>query len=554
MSAPIPHSLDSLLAHQEIGGWLRSFAALGGDLYPAILHPDGRLFVGAEGWDEAAQAEAAAALAALQPDGRPAATAHLHLYPLDAGPGRIGVLAVRNAASTQGEALARLLHGSLALLLTQAVEKGSLAQEALGKEQLVQEAEKRAAQLQALNEIAKELSSTLDLERLLQLIMRRAVELLNAEAGSLFLTDAASGDLVFRVVHGGAEDLVGTHIPAGAGIVGEAATTGQPVIVNKVKGDQRWFQDLDKTTGFSTESLLAVPLCTQDCSLGVLELINRRDGSPFQDEDVELLTTFAAQAAVAIDMASLHQAALEKERLERELELAFEMQSSLIPLRTPRIPGWDFAAYWKPARKVGGDFYDFVRVGDELGMVIADVADKGMHAALFMALSRSIVRASVTAAPTPADGLTRANRLLCADAKGGMFVTLFYGQLDPSSGELAYVNCGHNPPLIYRTASREFEELGTTGIVLGFDPAWPFEQRRACLEPGDYLVLYTDGVTEATGEGSEQFGDEQLVPSLLAGHGKAAGEVLDGVRAALEVFIGEATQFDDITLVVIKRE
>lgn len=418
---------------------------------------------------------------------------------------------------------------------------------------LLAQAEQRAAQLAALNEIARELSSMLDLERLLHHIMRRAVELLNAEAGSLFLTDEATGDLVFRVVHGGAEHLVGTRIPAGAGIVGEALTTGRPVIVNKVKSDQRWFQDLDKSTGFSTESLLAVPLCTQDCSLGVLELINRRDGTPFQDEDVELLTTFASHAGVAIEIANLHKAALEKERLERELELAHEMQSSLIPRRTPQIPGWDFAAWWKPARRVGGDFYDFVRVGDELGVVVADVADKGMHAALFMALSRSIVRASVTAAPNPAEALTRANRLLCADARGGMFVTLFYAQLDPATGDLTYVNAGHNPPLLYRAASRAIEPLANTGIVLGFDPAWPFEQRTVRLESGDCLVLFTDGIPEAAGADDEQFGDGRLEGAIAAAHGAPAGEALAGMRAALEDFIGEVTQFDDITLVVVQR-
>jgi len=179
---------------------------------------------------------------------------------------------------------------------------------ALDKARLFTETETRARQLATLNEISKELSSTLDLENLLVRIMRAAVEILGTEAGTLFLIDDQTNELVFRVVEGGAQNLVGTRLPAGVGIVGEAAVSGSPVIVNNVMQDRRWFSDVDRETEFQTQSLLAVPLRLQDQSIGVLEVINKQDGSAFDDEDTSLLTTFAAQASVAIQNARLYEA------------------------------------------------------------------------------------------------------------------------------------------------------------------------------------------------------------------------------------------------------
>ncbi len=179
---------------------------------------------------------------------------------------------------------------------------------ALDKARLFTETERRARQLATLNDISKELSSTLDLENLLVRIMRAAVEILGTEAGTLFLIDENSQELVFRVVEGGAQNLVGTRLPPGVGIVGEAAVSGTPVIVNNVLQDRRWFSDVDRETEFQTQSLLAVPLRSQDQSIGVLEVINKRDGSAFNDDDVSLLTTFAAQASIAIQNARLYEA------------------------------------------------------------------------------------------------------------------------------------------------------------------------------------------------------------------------------------------------------
>jgi serine phosphatase RsbU (regulator of sigma subunit) len=226
----------------------------------------------------------------------------------------------------------------------------------------------------------------------------------------------------------------------------------------------------------------------------------------------------------------------------------------LIPETIPELAGWDFAASWLPAREVAGDFYDFIpREGRDLGLVIADVTDKGMGAALFMALTRSMVRASLEGETTAAEAITKANRLICANSTTAMPVTLFYGRVTPSDGELIYVNAGHNPPLLYRSASGSFEELGRTGLVLGVDASIKLDQRSTTLEPGDCLVLYTDGVTDALNAAEQPFGEQRLRSTIEGSASGLAQAIAQGLLQALQEFIGGADPFDDITLLVAKR-
>jgi len=422
----------------------------------------------------------------------------------------------------------------------------------IDQNQLLHAAQVRANQLEIIMEITRELSLTLDLEKLLALIMNSAKDILNAGSGSLFLVDEATQDLVFRVVTSGESNLIGTHIPFGKGIVGQVASISKPLVVMNVANDDRFFGALEHSE-FHTQSLLAVPLRVPDRLIGVVELINKVDGTDFSEEDSELLMTFAAQAAIAIENARLYQETLEKQRLEQELELAFKVQSSLIPRTTPVINGWDFAAWWQPAKEVSGDFYDFIHSDNRLGIVIADVSDKGMHAALFMALTRSILRASTIATQMPAENLTRANRLVCADSTGGMFVTLFSAQIDLKTNQLTYVNCGHNPPLWYQKEADTFVELRRTALMMGFDNEMECEQKDITLKSDDCLVLYTDGLTEAFNANREQFGKERLQSVIRSYTAASAGQMLGALLESLENHTVDVAQSDDITLVIIKR-
>jgi sigma-B regulation protein RsbU (phosphoserine phosphatase) len=255
--------------------------------------------------------------------------------------------------------------------------------------------------------------------------------------------------------------------------------------------------------------------------------------------------------------AQLVQLAVENIQLEHELQVAREVQASFLPRETPQVPGWEFAARWRPAREVAGDYYDFIPGdGEQLGLVIADVADKGMPAALFMVLTRSIVRASVDRAPSPVDGITHANRLLCADSSGGVFVTLFYALLDPATGEVTYVNAGHNPPLLYRADPENEDEqltkLERTGMALGVIADASFEQRTVHLHSGDFIVFYTDGVPDATDAHEREFGMERLQRVLLDCRHASAGDIVSALERAIDDFAGPADPFDDIAIVVAK--
>jgi sigma-B regulation protein RsbU (phosphoserine phosphatase) len=208
---------------------------------------------------------------------------------------------------------------------------------------------------------------------------------------------------------------------------------------------------------------------------------------------------------------------------------------------------------WQPARQVAGDYYDFPPRGDgRLGLVIADVSDKGMPAALFMALTRSIVRASLDGAPSPAAGISLANRLICADSTGGMFVTLFYALLDPITRELTYVNGGHYPPLLCRVDQDELTRLMPTGMALGVIDDAPFEQETLRLEIGETLVLYTDGVIDATDPSGQAFGTERLRRVILEHRDSSADAVVVTLKEAIDSFVGGSAPYDDMAILVIR--
>ncbi len=263
------------------------------------------------------------------------------------------------------------------------------------------------------------------------------------------------------------------------------------------------------------------------------------------------------EAYQSLQVAQAH--IIEKEKLQRELQLAHQVQASLIPRATPRLAGWDMAARWQPAREVSGDFYDLIPLPraesdlPECGLIIADVADKGMPAALFMAVTRSIVRASVTGTHTPTASIGLANQLICADAGQGLFVTLFYAQLDPLTGDLLYVNAGHTPAWLHRAAEDDWSELTRTGLPLGMFRWQTLEQRAAHLDPGDLLFLYTDGVLDATDPHGQTFGVERLRRLLLEHRRAPATDMAAAIEQALHDFCAGRPLFDDITFVIVKR-
>ena len=264
----------------------------------------------------------------------------------------------------------------------------------------------------------------------------------------------------------------------------------------------------------------------------------------------------AAQIASALHGARVYAHELAHESVSRELALAGQIQANFLPDTLPDIPGWQLSAMLEPARETSGDFYDFIPLpSGRLGILIADVADKGMGAALFMALSRTLIRTYAVEHETqPELALGAANRRILADTRAGLFVTVFYGVLDPTSGELTYSNAGHNPP--YLLSARDgniIHELDRTGLPLGILDGGTWQQRVVELAAGDMLLMYTDGITEAQNAQEAFFEEDRLREVVPANVGRSARDVHDSVIAQVGAFVGDAPQSDDMTLMVVVR-
>jgi len=248
------------------------------------------------------------------------------------------------------------------------------------------------------------------------------------------------------------------------------------------------------------------------------------------------------------------QAALvEKERLERELELARELQQSILPHEFPDLPAFNCAARSRPAWQVGGDFYDVIRLSKgRVGLVMADVSDKGLAAALYMALTRSLIHAEAKHSSSPRQVLLNIHRLLLEMSQSDMFVTVFYGVLDPAQGTFRYARAGHDRPLLYSPSSGECRFLAADGILLGCVEEVRLEEVGVDLHPGDLLVLYTDGITDANSPAGEFFGVERLRETVSAASGLSAQDLCDLIFERVDRFQAGAAQYDDMALLVVK--
>lgn len=242
----------------------------------------------------------------------------------------------------------------------------------------------------------------------------------------------------------------------------------------------------------------------------------------------------------------------EKERLQKELEIARNIQMSFLPQIIPQIEGFELAAISIPAKEVGGDFYDFIPITeDRWGLTIGDVSGKGIPAALFMALSKTVVRTNTIANPQLLDAISKVNEFIAEEATANtMFVTLFYAILDTKKKNLLYINAGHNPPLLIR--QDEVAILEGKGMALGVIPAVELEEKEIWLKKGDMVAFYTDGATEAINEQEEQFGEENLIQVLRENQQMSAQEIINRVQQAVTIFSGTQSQFDDITLMILK--
>jgi serine phosphatase RsbU (regulator of sigma subunit) len=421
--------------------------------------------------------------------------------------------------------------------------------------------EQRIHEQATLLELSNQLLSRLDPDELMGYLVEEVQSLMEADACTLMLPDEDPGYLAFRATSGWHDDPVTARRRAPANEIsgpGYVMQSQEPLLVRDLQRDDPapWSPSWLRTEGFRGHAVM--PLIAEGNSIGALVIDNRRPRQLDEDQ-VRFLQLLANQAAIAIETARLHQEALKRQRMVEELSVAQQIQLSLLPKGLPAVPGWEFAAFYRPARQIGGDFYDFFDLPGktgEWGIIIADVADKGVPSALYMALCRTVIRTTAFTGRSPASALMRASDLILNDSQSDLFLSTFYAKLDTDTGRLIYCNAGHNPALWLHATRGEFEELTTRGIILGAFENIELEEKRVDIAPGDLLVFYTDGVTEAIDPTEREFGLERL-RQVISAHAHAnanASQVLQAVVKAVDAFAGDAPPFDDLTMVVVKRQ
>jgi serine phosphatase RsbU (regulator of sigma subunit) len=312
--------------------------------------------------------------------------------------------------------------------------------------------------------------------------------------------------------------------------------------------------EMEANQFFNGQLLISVPLSIKNDLYGVLLAEEASEGRRFRARRLEIINGIAQQAALAIQNDRLQQEQVVRERLETEVQLARQIQQTFIPEILPQHPSWHLAARWVTARQVGGDFYDVINLPDgRLGLFIADVADKGMPAALFMALTRTLVRATVVELFSPADALRRVNELLLPDTQQGMFVTAVYAVLDMETGVMTYVNAGHNPPIWLSAGDGSAKKLVRTGVALGAMEQPNMREEVIQMKVGDSILLYTDGLSEAFTADGDMFGEERLVDAMRSGALTSADDLLKAVETSVYDFIGSHPLSDDLTMLGIYR-
>lgn len=405
--------------------------------------------------------------------------------------------------------------------------------------------------LGVLIDVAQRLSETFELVPLLQTIEQAGLAALSCERASVFLYDAKREELYSKVATGTDEIRFSVKL----GIAGEAARTRQIICVPDAYADPRFNQQIDRNTGYRTRNMLTVPMTAPDGELmGVLQVLNKRAGA-FGPEDERLAGALGALTGIAIKRQVLLDAAAEKQRLERELDIARQIQQKLIPKNNPRPPGFEVAGWNCPAESTGGDFYDFFAVGaDQLALIVADATGHGIGPALIMAQCRSLFRAVSESCADPSKAAARVNGLLCNDLPSDRFVTVFYGVLDIRGGRINYISAGHGPMLHLCAATGQVAPLESTGLPMGVMdeapmPCGPLIE----LAPGDIFVVLTDGFMEWANPRGEQYGEERIADLLRRHRQETPERIIELLCADVRAF-GEGTaQQDDLTAVVVKR-
>ena len=405
--------------------------------------------------------------------------------------------------------------------------------------------------------LAGEMGREADLSGLLLMILEKSRPWIQAEACSIFLPEEETGELVIHSAQGDSTPQLGTlRVPKGQGIVGTAMKERKTIRVDDVSKDPRFYSKADEKTGWKTKALLASPLLDGGECVGVIEFLNPIGRAAFTSGDETMVEYFAGLVAAALVRIRAHKAALERAAVQRDLDLARELQGGLLPKVFPtreEAPGIELFARLEPAKEVSGDLYDFFPIEPgKMCFVVGDVSGKGIAAGIFMAVTRTLIRATAVPGRGPVEIMNRVNAQLAKENQASLFVTMILGIVDTATGRMVYGQGGHNPPILVPAQGKPtYEPAG--GMPLGVFEDAKFGERELQLKPGETLLVYTDGVTEAMNQAKDLFGEDRLEKAVTGVADLSPEKIAERVIEQVEGFVLEAERSDDITLLAIQR-
>lgn len=407
-------------------------------------------------------------------------------------------------------------------------------------------------ELKVLNDIATTISSTQPVEKIIDQIVLKCIKHLGVEEGTISLLERNSQFQEFHTMIR-RQDSSATKVPIklDSRLTGWMLKNRAALLSNDIRNDER-FKFLDKGS-YSFQSILCVPLLAKGDLIGYLAVFNKKNGQPFLDEDKRLLSIIGSQSAQVIENARLYEEEKALLSLQEEMKMAWNIQLKLLPNHAPEIPGLEITAIIKPAKSVGGDYYDFISFDDNrLGFCVGDITGKGMPAAMLMANLQATFRSQATVFGDCCKCMTGTNRLLYRNTEPAKFATLFYGILDSENGLLTYVNGGHDAPILFRKGE-EPRFLSATGLLLGVVDETDYREETISMEKDDVLLLYTDGITEAMDPEEKEFGLERLIVLANENSERSADHITEIILTDIKHHVGKASQSDDITLMLIKK-
>tara|TARA_A100001015_G_scaffold315491_1_gene427430 strand:- start:70 stop:1524 length:1455 start_codon:yes stop_codon:yes gene_type:complete len=419
-------------------------------------------------------------------------------------------------------------------------------------------------------------AETVEMSQLLERVLHYAVRTCKAGSGAIYLLDADT-NLTARALSGvipplfkinddtlqaGPDTTQQLHtlltekkLALGETLIGEVARVGNAIHIEDAELDKRVPQT--NIVFLRIRTLLLVPMRFGNDVIGVMILANRTGNSRFADSDLNLAQALAAQASVPIHYAGLQEALEQKRQLDRDMQIARQIQHSLLPQSLPWLPNVELSGFNHPALDIGGDYYDVIEIDPQhIGLVIADVSGKGIGGALMMAVCRSVLQANAQNEYDPASMLTSLNQTLSLNLADDMFISMLYMVLNTETRLLSYARAGHEAPLILHSGSDQIDRTETPGIAIGLvdNPTFSTitETRNVQLQSGDLIVTYTDGITEAMNAEAEEWGLEQLTRSIIQHRNENASDLLDNIESDVLTFVGNTPQYDDMTMLAIQ--